>query len=142
MKRKLGNRGKISYDEDSRLEFDILRESFKTENKAARFARQFSYAVEQWKHPIAPLGAYQIGMTAEFLKFCQSRNIQYKVDPELVKYICPKLYISEVQECPNPNYHFRDYQRTMVETLCKAGRGVILSPTRSGKSLILARTLS
>lgn len=133
-----GNRGKITFDQCYRRQFDTLRDHFKTENKSARFARQFSYAVSPWSYCIAPLGAFNIGQTDSFIKFCTTQGIQYNIDPKLQQVIHPKLYIQTLDILPNPQYIYRDYQEDLIKALKNNGRGVIISPTRSGKSLILA----
>ena len=133
-----GNRGKITFDQKSRWQFDKLRDNFKTQNQSARFARQYSYAISPWSYAIAPLGAFNIGQTDDFLQFCKKQNISYTIDPKLQEVIHPKLYIDNIQNLPNDEYQYRDYQKHLIESLKNNGRGVIISPTRSGKSLILA----
>lgn len=53
-------RGKILFDEQSRLEFDQLRNAFKTDNKSVMFAKQYRYAANPYIYCISPLGAYNI----------------------------------------------------------------------------------
>lgn len=137
-----GMKGKIVFDESSRYEFDQLRNFFKTENKSAIFARQYSYAANPYTYCISPLGNYNIGQTNEFVEKCKEFGIQTKIDKLLIEYIYPNLYINELSQVPNEQYVYRDYQERLLQSLCKAGRGVIISPTRSGKSLILARIMS
>ena len=48
------------------------------------------------------------------------------------------MNIDEIVQVPNSEYIYRDYQARLLQSLCSAGRGVIVSPTRSGKSLILS----
>lgn len=70
-------------------------------------------------------------MTDLFVKRCKEKNIGYSIDPELELFIHPNLCIDKIEECPNPLFQYRDYQKLMVESMCNAGRGVVLSPTRS-----------
>lgn len=137
-----GLKGKILFDEESRFEFDQLRNFFKVENKSAIFARQYSYAANPYTYCISPLGNYNIGQTNEFIEKCQEFGIKTQIDTSLAEQIYPDLYISELSQVPNTKYIYRDYQERLLQSLCKAGRGVIISPTRSGKSLILARIMS
>lgn len=55
-----GMKGKIVFDENSRIEFDQLRNFFKTENKSAMFAKQYRYAANPYTYCISPLGTYNI----------------------------------------------------------------------------------
>lgn len=50
-----GLRGKIVFDEASRLEFDKLRIAFRTENKSARFAKQYRYAANPYTYCMSVL---------------------------------------------------------------------------------------
>lgn len=131
-------RGKIEFDESSRFEFDKLRNSFRTENKGARFSKQYSYAASPYLYCIAPLGAFNIGQTFMFLKKCKELNIKTTIDEKLAKLVKPNLYIDEILNVPNEKFEYRDYQYRLLKSLINMGRGVIVSPTRSGKSLILA----
>ena len=136
--KRSGKRAKIVYEQEYRLEFDKLRESFKTENGAARFARTVSYSINPWTYVISPLGSYNVGFTSTLIDKCNELNIEYSIDPELNEMIHPNLYINKVKQVTNPKYQYRDYQLVLLAKMLKEGRGVILSPTRSGKSLVLA----
>lgn len=131
-------KGKIIFDTDNRAQFDKLRDSFRVTNDSARFARQFAYQASQFKYAITPLGSYNIGMTVDFLAKCKELGIKYSIEDKLKKTIKPDLFIDKVLPVPNKKYVYRDYQEQLLTSLCSAGRGVIISPTRSGKSLILA----
>lgn len=52
--------GKILFDEQSRFEFDKLRNTFKTDNKSIMFAKQYRYAANPYIYAISPLGTYNI----------------------------------------------------------------------------------
>ncbi len=136
--KKSGKRAKIIYDQEYRLEFDKLRESFKTENGAARFARTVTYSVNPWTYVISPLGSYNIGFTSTLIEKCIEFGIEYSIDSELNEIIHPNLYVSNIKQVTNPKFQYRDYQLKLLAKMLKEGRGVILSPTRSGKSLVLA----
>lgn len=136
--KRSGKRAKIVYEQEYRLEFDKLRESFKTENGAARFARTVTYSVNPWTYVISPLGSYNVGFTATLIEKCIEFNIEYSIDPELNEIIHPNLYVNSIEQVTNPKFQYRDYQLKLLAKMLKEGRGVILSPTRSGKSLVLA----
>lgn len=136
--KRSGKRAKIVYEQEYRLEFDKLRESFKTENGAARFARTVTYSVNPWTYVISPLGSYNVGFTSTLIEKCIEFNIEYSIDPELNEIIHPNLYVNSIKQVTNPKFQYRDYQLKLLTKMLKEGRGVILSPTRSGKSLVLA----
>ena len=136
--KRSGKRAKIVYEQEYRLEFDKLRESFKTENGAARFARTVTYSVNPWTYVISPLGSYNVGFTSTLIEKCVEFNIEYSIDPELDEIIHPNLYVNNLKQVTNPKFQYRDYQLKLLTKMLKEGRGVILSPTRSGKSLVLA----
>ena len=129
---------KIVFDEESRRDFDILREHFKCENKAAKFAKQFRYGMSPFIYVISPLGQYANGLTFEICEMCDKIKIDYEIDEKLLENIKPSLNIDEVINVPNKKYEYRHYQKRLLEKLCENGRGVIISPTRSGKSLVIA----
>jgi superfamily II DNA or RNA helicase len=87
---------------------------------------------------ITPLGAYNLGHTDDIIAFCKKSNIKYTIDKKLYDIVHPNMYIENLDILPNPMYIYRDYQETLIKSLANNGRGVIISPTRSGKSLILA----
>lgn len=62
-----GLKGKILFDQQSRLDFDRLRNQFKVQNDAARFARQYSYSVNPYKYCISILGVYQIRINTSIM---------------------------------------------------------------------------
>jgi hypothetical protein len=111
-------RGKILFDEQSRFEFDQLRSYFKTENKSARFAKQYSWAANPYTYCISPLGNYNIGQTLEFINKCNEFGIDTEIDEKLEAEIHPNLYISEIKQVPNQIYIYRDYQERLLQALC------------------------
>lgn len=131
-------KAKIVFEEDSRRDFDIIREYFKCENKAAQFVKNFRYGMSQYIYAISPLGQYSIGLTNEIIDKCEEIRLEYKIEDKLLDIIKPSLYIENILDVPNETYKYRDYQKRLLEKLCENGRGVIISPTRSGKSLVIA----
>ena len=128
--------GKIDFDEDRR-DFDILREYFKVENTAVMFVKSNRH-MQPFSYAISPLGQYSIGMTSSLMKKCDDLKIQYEVEQRLLDVISPSLEIDDILSVPNEKFKYRDYQFELIEKLCENGRGVIVSPTRSGKSLVIA----
>lgn len=131
-------KGKIIFDESSRREFDFLRESFKTENSASKFMKSYRFSINPFTYAISPLGAYNIGITDELCKKCEELNIEFQIEDKLLELIKPSLNIDNILNVPNKDFQYRWYQKQLLSSLLENGRGVIISPTRSGKSLILA----
>ena len=78
------------------------------------------------------------GQTISFINKCNELGIKTEIEDSLKEQVYPDLGIKQIVQVPNTEYVYRDYQERLLQALCKAGRGVIISPTRSGKSLILA----
>lgn len=133
-----GNRGKIIFDQQYRWQFDIVRQHFKTENRSIKYAKQYSYAMNPFSYAITPMGTFNVGQADDIISFCNTQNISCQIQDKLQKLIHPKMYIQKLEDLPNPEYQYRDYQESLINSLAKNGRGIIVSPTRSGKSLILA----
>lgn len=131
-------KAKIIFNEEFRRDFDLVRECFKCENKAAKFVKNFKYGMSQYIYEISPLGQYSLGLTNEIIEQCDKIGIDYEIESKLLNVIKPSLYIDKVIDVPNDKYRYRDYQKKLLKKLCDNGRGVIISPTRSGKSLVIA----
>lgn len=129
---------KIVFDEKSRRDFDILREHFKTENQAAKFVKSYRFQMSPYIYAITPLGQYQLGLTKEICDVCRELKIDYEIEEELAKQIKPSFGFEEILPVPNTAFTYRDYQLQLIKSLADNGRGVVISPTRSGKSLVIA----
>lgn len=133
-----GNRGKIIFEQQYRHQFDIVRQHFKAQNKSIKYAKQYSYAMNPFSYAITPMGTFNVGQADDIITFCKTQNIICQIQDKLQKIIHPKMHIQVLEDLPNPEYQYRDYQESLINSLAKNGRGIIVSPTRSGKSLILA----
>ena len=131
-------KAKIKFDEESRRDFDYLREQFKTENDATKYMKSYRFSMNPFIYVISPLGSYNVGMTQELCQKCDELKIDYEIEDELLKLVKPSLNIDNVLDVPNKEFQYRWYQKQLLTSLLENGRGVIISPTRSGKSLILA----
>lgn len=45
-------------------------------------------------------------------------GIEYDVDDKLAELIVPNLYIDEIEQVPNKEYIYRDYQERLLQALC------------------------
>tara|TARA_R110000824_G_scaffold245720_1_gene434819 strand:+ start:2052 stop:3509 length:1458 start_codon:yes stop_codon:yes gene_type:complete len=126
-------RGLVSGEEVPRL-----RERFSVENKAAKFGRFRGGFAPFRKYVITPAGRFNVGMYFEFKKFLKDQYPDIKIikTPAFREYIFP--YKSVNMEVPDLKLPLRDYQRTIVSTCNKVGRGVVVLATAGGKTLTIA----
>lgn len=79
-----------------------------------------------------------VGLYPHLKKFCEQRDYILEAPPEISeKEIIEKGYIEELAESINCKYKPRDYQIEYIENALKNRRSLSLSPTSSGKSLII-----
>jgi hypothetical protein len=52
------------------------------------------------------------------LKNAKNYGIEYEVDDKLSELIVPNLYIDEIEQVPNKEYIYRDYQERLLQALC------------------------
>lgn len=137
-KYKSSTTGKIDFESSDRRDFDYLRDFFRAENTAARFIQGGRKSFSPFVYAITPTGMYSIGMTSDLCKKCKDFGIEFDIDSKLEQVTRPSFNFDEILPVPNTEYKYRDYQYGLLEKLCENGRGVIISPTRSGKSLVIA----
>ena len=51
---------KIEFDQDSRRDFDIIRDYFKTENQAVKYMKSYRCNMQPYIYAITALGSYTI----------------------------------------------------------------------------------
>lgn len=76
-------------------------------------------------------GLTYTGLVKEISEFCDSRNYALEIDRELLPFPPPEIPVVETTKPP------RDYQLDAYRTAINVERGIFLSPTASGKSLII-----
>ena len=76
-------------------------------------------------------GLTYTGLVKEISEFCATRNYDVDIDRELLPFPPPEIPIVETTKEP------RDYQLDAYRTAINVERGIFLSPTASGKSLII-----
>lgn len=76
-------------------------------------------------------GLTYTGLVKEISEFCDSRNYALEIDRELLPFPPPEIPVIETTKPP------RDYQLDAYRTAINVERGIFLSPTASGKSLII-----
>jgi superfamily II DNA or RNA helicase len=79
-----------------------------------------------------------VGLFQHLKKFCEQRDYILDAPPEIGEQeIIEPGYIEELAESINCKYKPRDYQIEYIENALKNRRSLSLSPTSSGKSLII-----
>ena len=88
---------------------------------------------------ISPAFSIKKGMTLEIIKYLKNNGYTYSIDEMVQEDIIPKCsWINENELIqPHADFKYRDYQERAIRQVKKFGRGVLSSPTSSGKSLIL-----
>jgi len=119
-------------------EVSMLRENFSVENKAAKFGRFRGKFMPYRKYIITPAGRFDIGMYYEFRKYLKQKykDIRIQKSTKFSEKIYPR--IRETMEISPLQLELRDYQRDIVNTCNRVGRGVIVLATAGGKTLTIA----
>ena len=94
-----------------------------------------AYRRKQWDgkvHFISKTGSFKTGMLNRVLE-----------DLKLIKCVPELVYEEEIKEIPLKNWEIKgftyyDYQKKLIETGLNNKRGIVKSPTGSGKTLIIA----
>jgi superfamily II DNA or RNA helicase len=78
------------------------------------------------------------GLTEQISSFCEARDYTVEIDPDLqIKYSVDDEYLDDLIKEIKPKFEPRDYQRSAFLHAVNNSRAVMLSPTASGKSLII-----
>ena len=129
------NKNRILIEADNDI-LDELKYHFTAPNPAAKFS---PYA-QPMVSPITPLGSFHIGLFKEIYEKLEELFPleEIDIDQDVLKRAFP------LRDCPdvliqadNEKYIYRDYQESSIRSSLTFGRGVILLPTRSGKSLVM-----
>lgn len=122
--------------------FDNIRENFSVEKDSFFGGRKkrFFGSIKPREYMITPLGTFDIGLTKDIIKFSLSQGIPVSVEiDERVKQILkPKLVFENKAALQFDAFELRPYQKEAVELAIDQGRGVIVLPTATGKTLTMA----
>ena len=108
--------------------FDLIREHFSAENQSAKFNRFRHRWIPSRKYVITNAGRFDPGLYYEIRKFLTSNQLPSKYN------------------IINPSYdglslELRDYQKAIVDTSLRIGRGVTVLATAGGKTLTIANLI-
>lgn len=128
------NRVQIKAQTDEML-FE-LQNKFSYERKIfgtfGRFSQSAVYSC------ISPTFSIKKGLTLEIAKFLKNHGKTFSIDPRLRELLQPKChFVSDELIQPSSKFKYRDYQEQAIRNVKAFGRGILSSPTSSGKSLIL-----
>jgi superfamily II DNA or RNA helicase len=128
-------------------EINPIREFFKTENPS-KFYIEYNRpgaVVDDYIYGISSIGFFKIGLLLSVVKILKKYNVPVSIDKKILQELFPIKYGDlKVKEFDIPfheQFQSRDYQSDAVNALLKHGRGIILLPTASGKSFVVAKTL-
>ena len=121
-------------------ELNIIREHFSVKNEAVHFQRRFGRFVPPRTYVISNQGKVEIGLIEEIIKFCNKKQIEFKLQKEIKEILYPSL--SKTHTTPyDLNLKLREYQQDIVEECIINGRGTIVLATAGGKTLTMASLL-
>lgn len=121
--------------------FEHIREHFSVENPSARFARYKSRFISPRKYAITATGRFDAGLYYEIKKYLidEQINTGIDVDDKLIQQIRPTFTFK-----PNFDQHtlsLRDYQKEIVTSCLRNGRGVVVLATAGGKTLTISNII-
>jgi len=132
-------RNRIAIVTDDKQNLDLIRQRYTVPNPKVRYSPYASLTIS----PISPLGSFQIGMFKDIFETTEELFPTEEIDIEknVLKTAFPRIRKHSIDrpltQAENTEFVYRDYQQSAIEAALDGGRGVILLPTRSGKSLVI-----
>ena len=110
--------------------FRLVREKFSTPNPNYKMRHLRKYV-------ITPIGAFEVGLWHEIEKYVLSlgKPVDIRLSDEFKKQYKPSLKNIVIQ--PIEGFTYYDYQEFSLNEMLNNGRGIILSSTASGKSVLI-----
>ena len=120
--------------------FDIIREHFSVEKDGFFKGRKRFGGIKPREYAITPLGTFDIGLVKTILKHAMTTGIPLDVDidPMVKQILRPSFKFEKGEALEFENFELRPYQKEAVQLALPAGRGVIVLPTATGKTLTMA----
>lgn len=86
----------------------------------------------------SPSYSFKVGLTLEVASVLTKHGYKVVIDKELKQQVKPEChFVFEELIQPHADFTYRDYQERAIRNVQAKGRGLLDSPTSSGKSLIL-----
>jgi superfamily II DNA or RNA helicase len=130
---EFANRGKIKFESQHELYFSLLYEIFSIPNPKVKHSTR----ARKILNPINITGSYPAGLTYDIIKNLKRLNIPFTISDDLQRTIRPIIYNGDIIIPANDKFVYRDYQLEAIKKCMKFGRGIVLLPTSSGKSLVI-----
>ncbi len=96
--------------------------------------------IETEGNPISLLYTFRIGLVFEVARRAKELGIEVSIEKELKDILMPSTTLisnnDNIIQPKNTKFKYFDFQETAIKQLHKYGRGIFLSPTGSGKSII------
>lgn len=131
-----------------------IRNYFRTENPSKFYVEYHCSGaqVSNYLYGISSIGIFKTGMLLSVLKAMKSLGVEYSIDKRVIAEFLPLKTLGIkpiIKSLPNDGKEMpdgfilesRDYQTEAVKKYLEHGRGVIVLPTASGKSYVVAKTL-
>ena len=110
----------------------LVREYFSVPNPAYRSNVPY---VSSRLYCITPGGKFETGLFKEIISFLESKHYSFQVNPEVYQAFKPGFKDFNITSLKIP---FREYQEKAIHSSITQGRGMIILPTASGKTLVMA----
>lgn len=112
----------------------LLRERFSVQNPAYRSNNPF---VQPRLYCITPSGKFEIGLLKEISNAISKEGFGIEIEDDIKKIFSPINIQTDFNLLPL-NMEYRDYQEQAIKQTISHGRGVIILPTASGKTYVMA----
>ena len=112
----------------------LLRERFSVQNPAYRSNNPY---VQSRLYCITPSGKFEIGLLKEISNAISKEGFGLEIEDDIKKVFSPINIQTNFDILPL-NMEYRDYQEQAIKRTISHGRGIIILPTASGKTYVMA----
>jgi superfamily II DNA or RNA helicase len=112
----------------------LLRERFSVQNPAYRSNNPY---VQSRLYCITPSGKFEIGLLKEISNAISKEGFGIEIEDDIKKVFSPINIQTDFDLLPL-NMEYRDYQEQAIKRTISHGRGIIILPTASGKTYVMA----
>ena len=112
----------------------LLRERFSVQNPAYRSNNPY---VQSRLYCITPSGKFEIGLLKEISNAISKEGFGLEIEDDIKKVFSPINIQTDFDILPL-NMEYRDYQEQAIKRTISHGRGIIILPTASGKTYVMA----
>ncbi len=123
---------------------DNIREHFSEKDEKAGLKKKITGRkfFPDRKYAISVTGHFEIGLVVEIIKYLKTTDIPFQIIfTDDFKSVFNSEYNFKSDKLVKLNMELRDYQELAIKKAISNGKGIILSPTASGKTLIMANLI-